>query len=358
MAKSEPAISKKSLFYFSGNRRIWPQRVLLHDHLDGCIAIMPALSSLFQMSGKKYPFRGAPEEQYTQVKKLFSNAQINIVEKFSNTTGVMQTRETLALAAETYVRVRARQGFAICEAIVAPQYHTFGGLSVPEVVAALIAGIKRGEEKYPAIEVNLIFAVGREVDPGEAVRLVNQAALCDRNYVVGIGLACDEAGYPPEKHIAMFECAKDFGFKTTVHAGELVSTKPDYKRDKEALLKNIRTAIFDLKVDRLGHAIPLAQDEGLLYEVASRNIAVEGCPGSNLASGLIPNTRYLGIDKLLARNIRYSLNPDDDLFLPNLDETFELCDKEYHFSEEQKMHLRMNAWSSAFSARKDHLPQK
>ena len=337
--------------------RLWSQKVLLHDHLCGSITMMPILKKLFELSGKPYPFSGSLANQHKQVKRLFNNAQIDIVKKFSNTTGVLQTREALALAAENYVKVRAEQGFEYCEAMIAPQYQTFGGLRVTEVIEALIFGIKRGEAVYPKTEVNIIFTVGREIDPNLAVDLVNAASYCDREYVVGIGLACDEAAHPPEKHKKMFKRAKELGFKTTCHAGEWASAKPDYIRDEQALLNNIRTALFDLNADRLGHAIPLGRDEGLMTYVAANHIAVEGCPGSNLASGLIPNMRYLGIDKLLARGICYSLNPDDDLFLPSLDETFRLCDNEYHFSADQKMRLQENAWKAAFALRyrKDHV---
>ncbi len=332
----------------------WKQRILLHDHLDGSMTLMPILKQLFEMSAKKYPFSGNIREQHAAVVKLFKDPQIDIVEKFSNTTGVMQGKETLAFAAEAYVRIRADQGFEYCEATIAPQYHIYGGLKVQEVVAALIEGIKRGEAVYPKVEVNLLFSVGREVDADSAVSLVNAAGECDRDYVVGIGLVCDEAAHPPEKHTAMFARAKDLGFFTTCHAGEWVSDNPDYKRDFKGLLKNIYTAVYIIKVDRVGHAIPLAYDGKLMKDVISRNINIEGCPGSNLASGLIPNTSYLDIRKLLEAGVLYSLNPDDDLFLPSLDETFALCDAEYKFTEEEKMKLLLNPWETRFGHRKAH----
>lgn len=334
----------------------WPQKTILHDHLDGSRALVPVLPKLFELSGKKYPFDPLGDV-HGDMAKLFKDPQIDIVQKFSNTTGVMQSRETLSLAAESYVWVRAQQGFEYCEATIAPQYFVFGGLTEKEVVEALIEGIKIGEENFPNIEVNLLFAVGREVSSEEAVRLVNIASKCDRNYVVGIGLVCDEAKDPPEKHKAMFKRAKELGFKTTCHAGEWCHysfQKPDYERDRDWLLRNIRIAVYDLEVDRLGHAIPLAYDIFLMDAIRERNIAIEGCPGSNLSSGLIPNTGYLKIRELLAFDINYSLNPDDDLFMPELDEVFSICDGEYCFTEEEKQKLLRNPWIARFSSRKEH----
>lgn len=335
----------------------WHQKALLHDHLDGSRTLVPLLPRLFELSGKKFPFN-PNGDIHAEVVKLFKDPQIDIVQKFSNTTGVMQSRETISLAAESYVRVRAQQGLKYCEATVAPQYHVFGGLTIREVVEALIKGIKEGEKEFPNVEVNLLFTVGREVSSEEAVRLVNEASECDRNYVVGIGLVCDEAAHPPEKHKAMFKLAKKLGFKTTCHAGEWCHNpaqgRADWLRDRYQLFKNVEVAVFDLEADRLGHAIPLAYNKNTMKAVKERNIAIEGCPGSNLSSGLIPDTKYLRIRELLAEEINYSLNPDDDLFMPNLNEVFQICNAEYHFTEEEKQKLLRNPWLARFGNRKEH----
>ena len=156
----------------------------------------------------------------------------------------------------------------------------------------------------------------------------------------------------------MFKRAKELGFKTTCHAGEWCHNPAlghaDWEIDKFWLLRNIRTAVYDLEVDRLGHAIPLAYDRHLIRAVFERSIGVEGCPASNLVSGLIPNTQYLEIRELLEAGILYSLNPDDDLFMPVLDEVFKTCNDEYSFTEEEKAKLINNAWISKFGNRKEH----
>src|SRR3989344_261989 len=240
------------------------QKVLLHDHLSGSRPMMKILKQLHELNDKPYPFSGSPEEQENQVKALFQNAQIDIVKKFSNTTGVLQTREALILAAETYVRSRAEEGFEYCEMTIATQYLTSRGLTSKQVIEALIEGITHGEADYPKMETNILFSVGREIDADAAVRLVDEAAECDRDYVVGIGLVCDEADHPPQKHIKMFKRAKQLGFKTTAHAGEWIHARPRHNDDRVSLLQNILTAILDFRVDRIGHAIPLASDLGLV----------------------------------------------------------------------------------------------
>ena len=348
----------------------WDQDAVLHYHGDGTDDLLPVLPRLFELNGKEFPFDRA--HYAAEIRVVFGNTAKDIVERFSHTTGVMQTRESLQLAGESWVRGLRGKGMKYAEVTIAPQYHIYGDLTVEEVMASLIAGIKQGEARFPEMEVNILFAIGREVSPEEGVRLVEAAANCDRSYVVGIGLACDEAGHPPKKHIPLFRRAKDLGFKTTIHAGEWVSdefpNKAEFEamapearkevirtiagRDEGKLLENVLTAIVDLGVSRIGHAIPLAYSEGMVRLVTQNNIGIEGCPGSNFTSGLIPDMQYLRIRDLLAAGVLYSLSPDDDLFLPNLQETFDLCDREYRFTEGEKIRLKRNAWLTRFGKRK------
>ena len=348
----------------------WPQTALLHDHLDGSRPLLSILPYLSKLSGQKYPF-DQRARHHEQIINWFKNPQIDLVKKFSVTTGVMQSTETITLAAKTYVQVRAGQGFKYCEATVAPQYHVFGGLSEKEVVQAFIEGIKQGEKEFPDVEVNLLFTVGREVEPERGIELVEIAGQCDRNYVVGVGLVCDEGAHPPAKHGPMFKRAKQLGFKTTCHAGEWCHLPLPFRKGEKMieieewesyqriLLDNIYVAVFQIEVDRIGHAIPLAYDRAifrgqLLQTIIEKNIGVEGCPGSNFSSGLIPHTRYLCIKELLESGVIYSLNPDNDLFMPDTNEVFQICNAEYHFTEEEKQKLLRNPWLSRFGNRKEH----
>ena len=355
--------------------------ILLHDHIDGAFPLLGILHQLHHMSGKKYPLdRWA--RHHEQIKEWFLNGGVheNIVEKFSLTTGVMQDLDTIMLVAETYVKVRARQGIKYCEVRYAPQYSTFLGLREDEVIRALIRGIKKGEREFPEIEVNLIASIGREVSSFESERLV---AVIDRvrretpyaDYIVGIDLVCNEAQNPPEKHLDAFRLAKRLGLKTICHAGEWVidreekdkdspdKIKENLARDLPQLDKNIRTAVFDLKVDRIGHAIGLGYDSELMRTVIDKGIGIELCPGSNLVTGLISDIKDLKIKELLGMGVLCSLNPDDDLFLPDINSVFEMYQDAYYksptaenldLSKEEKKKLIENAWKTRFGNRKQH----
>lgn len=330
--------------------------ILLHDHLDGSYPLLSILPELWRKThedGREYPAAEHRwEDHHGWVKRWFNDAHRNIVEKFSLTTEVMQDVDTLFLAGKTYTEMRARQGFRYCEARIAPQYHTKLGLTEKQVMDALIRGIKRGELNYPGIEVNLILSIGREVSPDRACDLTGVTAECDRAYVPGIDLVCYEPSDPPEKFKKAYILAKLFRLKTTCHAGEWVTDTKNFLEDIPLLLKNIRMAVFELNVNRIGHATALAYDPKLISHIVARGIGIEGCPGSNLLTGAIPHVSLLKIRELLNAGVLYSMSPDDDLFLPDMDETFLICNDFYKFTNEEKAKLRLNAWKTRFGNRK------
>ena len=110
--------------------------------------------------------------------------------------------------------------------------------------------------------------------------------------------------------------------------------------------------MIDLECERIGHGIALPHSLQLLRYASENQIGITGCPGSNLQGQNIPNLEMLQITKMLELGIRWSMNPDDDLFQPNIREVYEACDQVYHFTDEQRIQLRLNAWRSRFGNRK------
>ncbi len=75
--------------------KIWQKEVLLHDHGDGSKTVLPILKKLYRMSDCYLPFGYcADDELGDKVKAWFANMDIDIVEKFSLVTGVLQPKFT------------------------------------------------------------------------------------------------------------------------------------------------------------------------------------------------------------------------------------------------------------------------
>ncbi len=104
-------------------------RGLHHDHIDGSRAILDVLSELHVIAGTECRFNSAED-----IRTYFASPLENIVGKFSVVTGLMQTVEALEMVGYAYGKRRACEGYRYVEGKFAPQYHTFRGLSLKEVV--------------------------------------------------------------------------------------------------------------------------------------------------------------------------------------------------------------------------------
>ncbi len=309
-------------------------RGLTHDHVDGSIAVLDCLDDLHRLSGIP-PERALTPEQ---IRAKFVDTHVNIVEKFATVTSLLQTPESLTLMGRTYGRRRAREGFLRVEAKFAPWLHTKGGLTPRLATQHMIRGFRQAERET-GIRIVPALCINREVSPEDG-KVIARIAL-DYDGEVMLGMACDEAGFPPERHLLAFAMTFGTAVRRTAHAGEWVAQEP-IATYRARLLANVRTAVRVLRCHDIGHAIPLPDDRELVREVVDRGIRISGCPLSNRTLGLIADVRELRIDELLDTGVRYTLNADDDLFLPAMPEVIKACDDAYGFTESQCHKLETN----------------
>ena len=93
--------------------------------------------------------------------------------------------------------------------------------------------------------------------------------------ILGIGIGGSEHLYPPEPFAPVYEAARKAGLRTGAHAGEAAGAA------------SVRGAVEVLRVDRLGHALRAEEDEAVVDLLARTRVALELCPLSNLATGVI-----------------------------------------------------------------------
>jgi adenosine deaminase len=319
---------------------------LHHDHIDGSRAVYGIITDLYTLAEKPFPFLkedGSPDKDAWL--RYFNDPQEDIVEKFATITGVLQSAEALKMLGFAYANHRADEGVIYAEAKFAPQYLTLGGLTMEEAAKALIEGLRDGETSN-MIRIHPVLCIGRETNRGTGIDIAKIALEYDGE--VAIDLVCDEAAHPPEKHLEAYRLTKGTKVRRDCHAGEWVAKEPDATY-RQRLLKNVRTAVRMLEVDGLGHAIPLADDPELVKEVVDRGIRVSWCPMSNIATGGIQDVRDLKIDALLDAGVIGTINPDDDLFMPDVHEVRAICQEKYDFSQKHRDLLFANQFRGAFS---------
>ncbi len=115
--------------------------------------------------------------------------------------------------------------------------------------------------------------------------------------IVAIGMAGEER-YPLAPFAEIFEQAREAGLHLVHHAGE------------DAGPGSIREALEIGKTERIGHGIRILEDPALTADVAASRIALEVCPSSNVALGLVPTLAEHPLPRLVDAGLTVTLNTD------------------------------------------------
>jgi adenosine deaminase len=287
-------------------------KALLHDHLDG--GLRPeTVVELADAVGHRLPATDPAELGRWFTAAADSGSLERYLETFAHTVAVMQTPEALYRVAEECALDLAADGVVYAEVRYAPEQHLERGLSLPEVVEAVLAGLEAGSLRARAagtpIRIGALLTAMRH-----AARSTEIAELAIRYRdvgVVGFDIAGAEAGYPPTRHLDAFEYLQRENFHFTIHAGEGFG------------LPSIWQAIQWCGADRLGHGVRIVDDiestpDGprlgrLAAYVRDKRIPLELCPSSNVQTGAAASVAEHPIGLLRDLRFRVTVNTDNRL---------------------------------------------
>jgi adenosine deaminase len=325
-------------------------KVLLHDHLDG--GMRPAtVAELAQGTG----YAQLPTSDTAELARWFREASDSgsldrYLETFAHTVGVTQTEAALHRVASECAQDLAADGVVYAEVRFAPELHVERGLNLNEVVEAVLAGFREGEQLaaqagYPIRIGTLVTAMRTAARSRQIADLVVQYR--DRG-VVGFDIAGREAGYPPTRHLDAFEYLRRENAHFTIHAGEAFG------------LPSIWEAIQWCGADRLGHGVRIVDDirvddDGVAHlgplaaYVRDRRIPLELCPTSNVMTGAAASIAEHPIGLLASLRFRVTLNTDNRLMSDTSmsREMAQVCEA-FGWGWEELRWLTVNAMKSAF----------
>ena len=165
------------------------------------------------------------------------------------------------------------------------------------VTEAVVEGIQAGRRDF-SMKVNLIGILSRTYGPATAAKELS-ALSSQREHIVALDLAGDEANFPGELFREHFRTARENGWHVTVHAGE------------SAGAESIWQAIRELGAERIGHALRAVDDPALMDFMAERRIGVESCLTSNVQTSCVPDYRSHPLRRFLEAGIPATINSDD-----------------------------------------------
>lgn len=170
-------------------------------------------------------------------------------------------------------------------------------LSPEGVVEAVVDGVRGAEHEFN-IRTNIVGIISRTFGVDACSREL-EALLTQHEHIVALDLAGDEIHFPPEMFIGMYKKARDVGWRSCPHAGEV---------DTAA---SIWRAIRDLHADRLGHAVHAPDDTELLDYIAEHGIGIESNLTSNVQTTTVDSYMSHPLKQFLQHDIRATINTDD-----------------------------------------------
>src|SRR5690349_18206343 len=321
-------------------------KVLLHDHLDG--GLRPeTIVELAELSG----YDGLPTNDPAELGVLISAAAAErgnlevYLETFKHTVEVMQTREALVRVAAECAEDLAADGVVYAEVRFAPELHVTAGLSLDEVVEAVLEGFAAGSSGRP-IRVYALLTAMRTA--ARSLEIAELAVKYRDSGVVGFDIAGAEAGNRPSRHLDAFQYVARENFHITIHAGEGFG------------LPSIWEALQWCGAERLGHGVRIMDDiqitpEGavelgrLAAYIRDRRIPLEMCPTSNVQTGAAPSIEEHPIRLLRQLSFRVTVNTDNRLMSGvTLSSEFHRLVEAFGYGWSDIEWLTINAMKSAF----------
>jgi adenosine deaminase len=321
-------------------------KVLLHDHLDG--GVRP--ETVVELAAE-YGYGGLPTTDVDELTTWFNrgakrNDLVLYLETFAHTVGVMQHRDAIERVAYECAQDLAADNVVYAEVRMAPELCLEAGLTLQEVLDAILAGFERGSAGTDLT----IYAICSAMRTAALSRDIAELAVANRDRgVVGFDIAGAEAGFPPSRHLDAFQYVMRENFHSTVHAGEAFG------------LPSIWEALQYCGAARLGHGVRLVDDitgpagEEQLGRLASfvrdRRVCLELCPTSNVNTGVCGSVAEHPIGLLRRLRFRVTVNTDNRL-MSNTSMTEEM--RKLHDAFGWDLYdfewLTINAMKSAFAA--------
>ena len=288
-------------------------KVVLHDHLDGDLRAQTIIDIASEIGYDDLPFNDA--ELLSQW--FFESCNDGSLEKylrtFDHTIAVMQRAEDIVRVSRECVLDLAFDNVVYGEIRVAPEHFTKQGLTLDDVVAAMLQGFREGESEAEkagkSINVEAILCAMRHND-----RSMEIAELVHRWFgrgVVGFDIAGAEKGFPASNHRAAFDYLHSHNIPYTIHAGEADG------------VSSIQDALENCRATRIGHGVRIIDDIRIKDDsvelsafaalVHERGIHLELAPSSNLQTGAAESYASHPIGILTKLGFNTGINTDNRL---------------------------------------------
>ena len=303
----------------------------LHLHIEG--SFEPELMfSIAQRNQIQLPYASV-EELKTAYK--FTCLQ-DFLDIYYTGAGVLMTEEDFYDLTMAYFEKCAEDHILFTEIMFDPQTHTKRGIPFSTVINGIQKARENAKEKL-GIDSLLIMSFLRHLSEEDAFETVAQS-LPYKSLIHSVGLDSSEKGNPPSKFKNVYKAAIKEGFVPVAHAGEEGS--PEY----------IWEALDVLNIARIDHGNTCLEDENLVQEIISRDLALTVCPLSNLELKVVNDLREHSLKTMLQKGLKVTINSDDPAYFGGyLTENFLQTQQALDLSKDDIVKLVKNSFQYSFA---------
>lgn len=307
----------------------------LHNHIDGGLRV----KTIIEIARKEGIT--IPSFVESDLKEILTNDEsctslIEYFKPFDTTISVMQSEEALERVMYEYLKDSARDNIRYIEARFSPAFHLNKGLSLRQVMDAVLKGKEQAEKDFN-IKSGLIICGIRQFDVQINKELAQLAVDYKNRGVCAFDMAGEEYGRPAKKHIPAFEIAIKNNLFRTVHAGEADGAH------------SIADSIHYLGAMRIGHGTHLFEDHDLLEFVKDRQIGLEVCLSSNIQTKSVTDLKEHPFDSYFRQGIPVTVNTDSTLISgTSLSNEYILAQNLFNYTKADIKKLILNGFEQAF----------
>lgn len=290
-------------------------KVELHLHIEGAIPH----AALWQLVQKYGGDPAVPTIEALQQRFQYRDFS-HFIDTWIWKNQFLREYEDFTWIAAAVAQDLQRQNIRYVEAFYSPGDFARHGLKTQLLTEAIRAGLAQ----VPEIEVLLVADLIRDFGPEQAAVTLAEVNEVKDYGVIGIGIGGSEHAHPPEPFAAVYEKARQLGFRTSAHAGEAAGAE------------SVWGAIRSLKVDRIGHGTRSQEDEALLDYLIEHRIPIEMCPLSNWRTGVVRSLVDHPVRRYFERGMLVTINTDDPkMFGNSLAEEYRLLEEKFGFSRQE-----------------------
>ena len=268
---------------------------------------------------------------------------------FKAVTQRLLTPEDYELATYEMLRRLAAQGVVHAEVYVSVGVvYYWRKTEFEPLFAGMERGRGRGEREF-GVTLYWIFDAVRHFGVDEAARVFRKAAEMRAAQIaaagessdfhpsiVGIGIGGDERRGPAEDFKDLYAESKAAGLRLTAHAGESAGPESIW-------------AALNIGAERLGHCLTAQFDDELMEELSQRQVPVELCPSSNVATGVCRALAEHPLRRYFESGLMVTLNSDDPpMFATDLLREYEIAHDEFELTLEQLREIASNSIEASF----------